>query len=116
MGYAQRDGSFAPTEAGAQFPQRRFQTLLGEQVGVDPGDGLAQCGQRRRGVVLGLVEQVGGGADSVVLRITGRQLVQGEGGLPDLEGGGDEELLGAVVQVPFDASPLDLERVDDPAS
>ena len=53
-------------------------------------------------------------ADALEHRLRGRRIVvQGFLGHPEVEGEGDEALLGAVVQVPFEASPLGDACFDD---
>ena len=84
---------------------------------MDARHGRAQGAQGGLRVVLGFVEEAAHlrhplGHDAVA----DRRRVQQQARLPHVHGGGDEELLGAVVQVAFDAAALDLEGGDDLAA
>ena len=86
---------------GSRRFDRRDQTAVGQFAGVNSVDSAPQCLQAFGEVACGVVKQ---------------RRVQLKPCLPELHGGSDEVLLRPVVQVAFDAQPLDFVRLRDSAS
>jgi hypothetical protein len=101
--HGQPDRDWRP---GHHAGQRRVQAAVLEHGWVQPADQVPQFEQGGLGVLMGF-------RDGQLGLLGGRDLSAGHA---QVHGQGDQALLGAVVQVPFQAAPLGVSRVHRPGS